>query len=176
MTKEIWKDIPSYEKLYQISNCGKIERLIGYQCNKKRSLKSKKINKYGYLMVCLCKNNKCKYFYIHRLVLEAFVGPCPSGMECRHLDGKPSNNRLYNLEWTTHNENMKDKIKHKTIYNGENNKKGSDHPNSKLINNDIFKMREMNKNGFSIKEIAELFNVCYSSAQKIIKRKSWKHI
>ncbi len=49
---------------------------------------------------------------VHRLVLEAFVGPCPPGMQCRHLDGNPANNRLENLAWGTHAENAADKIRH----------------------------------------------------------------
>ncbi len=52
--------------------------------------------------------------YVHQLVLEAFVGPCPSGLECRHLDGNPDNNQLENLRWGTRLENMADKKLHGT--------------------------------------------------------------
>jgi len=41
----------------------------------------------GYLCVTLCREGKTFEFLIHRLVLETFIGPCPEGMECRHLDG-----------------------------------------------------------------------------------------
>jgi hypothetical protein len=54
------------------------------------------------------------YRFVHRLVLEAFVGPCPEGMECRHLDGDPANNRLENLRWGTHRENAADQVRHGT--------------------------------------------------------------
>ncbi|QZE10566.1 hypothetical protein SEA_SCOOBYDOOBYDOO_251 [Mycobacterium phage ScoobyDoobyDoo] len=47
---------------------------------------------------------------VHRLVLEAFVGPCPPGMETRHLDDDPSNNRLSNLCWGTRLENTMDRV------------------------------------------------------------------
>ena len=47
--------------------------------------------------------------YVHRLVLEAFVGPCPEGMECRHLEGDTANNALSNLAWGTPQENAADK-------------------------------------------------------------------
>ena len=53
---------------------------------------------------------------VHRLVLEAFVGPCPEGMECRHLDGNPGNNRLDNLAWGTPKENFADSMRHGTAY------------------------------------------------------------
>ena len=54
--------------------------------------------------------------FVHRLVLEAFVGPCPDGMECRHLDGNPGNNRLDNLAWGTRAENQQDAIRHGAAY------------------------------------------------------------
>jgi hypothetical protein len=50
--------------------------------------------------------------YVHILVLEAFVGPCPAGMECRHLNGKGDDNQLSNLKWDTHSVNMLDKKPH----------------------------------------------------------------
>lgn len=55
---------------------------------------------------------KKKIFYVHRLVLEAFVGPCPENMECRHLNGVRSDCRLDNLAWGTKAENEADKKKH----------------------------------------------------------------
>ncbi len=56
-----------------------------------------------------------KQVYVHQLVLGAFVGPCPIGMECRHLDGNPSNNFLSNLRWGTHLENMEDMRRHGSL-------------------------------------------------------------
>ncbi len=51
-------------------------------------------------------------FRVHRLVLAAFVGPCPEGMEARHMDGYPSNNALANLVWGTPADNRADNRKH----------------------------------------------------------------
>lgn len=51
---------------------------------------------------------------VHHLVLEAFVGPRPEGMECLHWDDNPSNNRLENLRWGTHSENTMDSIRNGT--------------------------------------------------------------
>lgn len=55
---------------------------------------------------------------VHHLVLKAFVGPKPEGMECRHLDGNPANNRLSNLCWGTPRENQADKARHGTMLTG----------------------------------------------------------
>ena len=66
----------------------------------------------SYLTVRLSENGKSRIFRVHRLVLEAFVGPCPNGLEARHLDGNPANNNRNNLCWGTPAENTEDKRKH----------------------------------------------------------------
>jgi len=49
---------------------------------------------------------------VHRLVLEAFAGPCPDGMEACHGDGDPTNNRRLNLRWDTRSSNQLDTVRH----------------------------------------------------------------
>lgn len=51
---------------------------------------------------------------VHRLVLSAFSGPAPAGMECRHLDGTRDNNAIANLKWGTRKENAADRLRHGT--------------------------------------------------------------
>lgn len=65
----------------------------------------------GYRVVKLGNSNNGKR--IHRLVLEAFVGPCPSGMEACHNNGDPADNRLENLRWDTKSANMFDRSNHR---------------------------------------------------------------
>ena len=76
-----------------------------------------------YVVVCLrnigpngtTTTGKVYCCYIHRLVLESFVGPCPDGKLCRHFPDKDtSNNRLDNLSWGTQEQNMQDKYVHGT--------------------------------------------------------------
>lgn len=57
--------------------------------------------------------------YVHRLVLEAFIGPCPDDHEAAHLNGNPSDNRLANLAWVTRSENQRHKLLHGTQQRGE---------------------------------------------------------
>lgn len=52
--------------------------------------------------------------HMHRLILEASVGPCPPGMLTRHLNGDPLDNRSANLAWGTHAENHADSVRHGT--------------------------------------------------------------
>lgn len=60
----------------------------------------------GYRQVCVTLDGERKVFMLHRLVLEAFVGPCPEGMECLHADNNKDNCELSNLSWGTHAQNV----------------------------------------------------------------------
>lgn len=51
-------------------------------------------------------------YQVHALVLEAFIGPRPSGMVCCHNDGDPLNNSVDNLRWDTQASNILDIVKH----------------------------------------------------------------
>lgn len=65
-----------------------------------------------------CRNKpggKGRALRLHREILSASVGPCPSGQECRHLNGDRLDNRAKNLVWGTHAENMADAVRHGTI-------------------------------------------------------------
>ena len=69
----------------------------------------------GHVSVCLRVNGESVNRWIHRLVLEAFVGPCPEGMECCHFpDRNPANNTIGNLRWGTKSENTLDSVVHGT--------------------------------------------------------------
>lgn len=65
----------------------------------------------NYNEVSLYCNHRVRPVHIHRLVLETFVGPCPAGLECRHLDSNRLNNYLENLKWGTGRENISDRIR-----------------------------------------------------------------
>ncbi len=102
---EVWKDIEGYEELYQVSNLGRVKSL-NYNKTSKSKILSPRKNKTRYLSVCLFKNKKCKAFYIHRLVAQAFI-PNPNNYPCiNHKDENPNNNNVDNLEWCTHKYNM----------------------------------------------------------------------
>lgn len=128
-------------------------------------------NKKGYRRVLLIdlERNK-KGLGVHSCVLLAFVGPRPVGMECCHNDGNPENNKLSNLRWDTPKANCHDKKIHGTLLVGD-----KVHF-VKLDKGDIIPIFEMRAEGFSYKEIAQEFNVSFSSILAIIKRENWNHI
>lgn len=141
---------------------------------------------HGYLTVTLGGISKR---YIHRLVLEAFIGKCPKGMQCCHNNGNKADNRLENLRWDTRSNNNKDKIKHgktkgmfvKGIgYTGKRIKRaGVNSPNAKLTEQDVLIIRNVyNKeiNGYRLwnqTQLAKKFNIHPSTISRILNNKSW---
>lgn len=101
---EQWRPISGHER-YLVSTHGKV-----MNGRTGRILKPGLIK--GYLKVTLTERAQR---LVHRLVLEAFVGPCPDGMQCLHGDGNHSNNNLDNLKWGTPAENAVDRHTHGTM-------------------------------------------------------------
>jgi len=102
---EIWKDIPDYEGIYQISNMGRVKSL---KFDKERILKAG-INKRAYLNVGLSKNGKTKTFTVHKLVAINFLDhkPCGHKIVVDHIDENPLNNIVENLQIISQRENAK---------------------------------------------------------------------
>lgn len=121
--KEIWKDIKGYERLYQISNYGRVKSLVFNNniCKKKREkILSPTDNGKGYLIIGLRKNGKRKNYYIHRLVAEHFLKNDKNLKEVNHINFNKKNNSVENLEWVTKEKNIKhyhDSNFSKQIYN-----------------------------------------------------------
>lgn len=99
LPNEMWKDIKGYEKLYQISNLGRVKSLPKFYQGEK-ILKSRK-DRYGYLYVGVIKNKIKKYLKIHRLVAEAFILNPNNYPAVNHKDENKLNNKIKNLEWCT---------------------------------------------------------------------------
>lgn len=126
---EIWKPVVGYEGYYEVSSHGRVrsvDRVITYVNGKryhyKGELKKLMTYKTGYVYVRLNRNNVGKGKLVHRLVLEAFVGPAPEGMECCHNDDKKGNNHLSNLRWDTKSENQLDRVRNGIYVNGSTDK------------------------------------------------------
>jgi len=174
--KEVWKFVPEYEGLYEASNQGRIKsvrrQIKGPRgctiIKKEKILVPWKINKSGHSQVALYKNGSIKQKYIHYLVLITFVGPCPIGMECRHLNGNPSDNRWpENIIWGTRKENAQDKIKHGKSLQGE-----KCHL-TKLTSENVLEIKRQLKNGETCLKISKEYGVSREAISAIKNKRSW---
>lgn len=163
------KSIPNFTG-YSITKSGKVWSHIS-----DKWLKSHIKNNSNHLRLCLSKDKKSCSYLVHRLVLKTYIGGCPDGMECRHLDGNPQNNNLNNLCWGTKSENAKDSVKHGTARCIKD--IGEKHPCSKLTEQNVRMIIYMYKTGlFTLRGIANKYNVRHQTIHKIITKKRWKHI
>lgn len=99
--KEIWKDIPGYEGLYQASTDGRI-RSINYS----KIILRKNLQPNGYEAVTLYKNKIKKFFLVHRLIAMTFIPNSKGKPAINHKDEIRHHNSVDNLEWVTNKENQ----------------------------------------------------------------------
>lgn len=116
MPKEIWKDIPGYEGVYQASTLGRIrslDRIIVRSASRKRGPHKAKLNgcvikpvlrKDGYTVVPLGKSSPCNR--VHQLIAETFIPNPENKPMVNHINGNRADNSVKNLEWCTNQENQ----------------------------------------------------------------------
>lgn len=113
---EEWRVSPDFPH-YEISSQGRIKSVVMRKGAKLRVLRGTMRFYTGRpvaLMVSLRRDGHTFCVRVHRLVLQAFRGPCPDGMVCCHFDGDPWNNAIENLRWDTPKENQLDSARHGT--------------------------------------------------------------
>lgn len=107
---------------------------------------------------------------VHRLVAESFLGPRPDGAHIRHLNGDQTDNRVSNLAWGTHAENMRDRDAHGTTA------RGSANGSSRLTEQDVLAIRTLAAGGLSQRSIAARFDVSQTAIWRILNEKGWTHV
>lgn len=121
MQEEIWKDIPQYEGLYQVSNLGNVKSLsrdinnrYGVYISKEKLLKP--YIKNNYVVFFLSKNKKHKQKSLHQLIAMAFLNHTPNGNKIvvDHINNNQLDNRIENLQIITQRENSSKDVKNKT--------------------------------------------------------------
>ena len=168
---ESWKKIPGFPD-YSVSDFGRVRRDTPSRCrpNPGGVLKPRAGTK-GHLYVNLRRDNKAHSKYVHRLVLEAFVGPAPEEAPCAaHGNGDPSDNQLKNLRWASHAENSADSIRHGTSKRPS----GTKHVRAKLNAKIIQEAREMHFGGASMRAIGRHFGVAHNTISDAINGRSYR--
>lgn len=176
---EVWKSIPGFDG-YEVSDRGRVRSLPRTRVDhggrnggrRQRHVPGVMLRpalSRGYWQVSLTRNAKGYTRYVHRLVLEAFVGPRPEGMECRHLNGIRTDSRLVNLAWGTTAENQADREEHGTANIGE------QHPAAKLSEWDVVVIRARAGRGERHKHIADDFGISRGCVGLVCKER-WLHV
>lgn len=104
---------------------------------------------------------------LHIVVLETFVGACPVGMQCRHLDGNSSHNWLSNLCWGTQSENEADKRLHGTDQRGERNGWAL------LTEREVRQLKLRFKAGEDVRVLEAEYG---TTTRRILNGKVWRHV
>lgn len=132
----------------------------------------KELNRFiqkGYMAVGLTRDGVRRQRLVHQLVLEAFVGPCPCGMEACHFpDRDRTNNKLSNLRWDTKKANSLDAKAHGTWTHGS--KTGT----AKLYRDEIQGFKDRHASGESILSIANSRGVNWGTIKNAVTGKWWK--
>lgn len=124
----------------------------------------------GHLAISLALGGDRFRGLAHRLILEAFVGPCPEGMECCHNDGNPTNNRLSNLRWDTRQGNVNDTVAMDRVPRGSRSKL------ARFTEDDLAEMIRLRQERVPIKEVAARFGTNESYVSSLVSGRHWKHV
>lgn len=165
----VWK--PLFGGIFEASSDGRIRRAIKTRYNQKLGEIALTNNpSHPYLKCGLILNGKLKRFSVHRLILLAFRGPCPIGMEGAHLNGNAKDNRIENLAYKTKLENEGDKITHGTRPRGEH--VGA----SRLTADKVRLIRSDLRRGMTAVELAKRYEVHPGTIRQIRRGKTWQHV
>ena len=100
--------VEGYEGRYEVGKDGSVWSLNYQRTGQRRELEQSVLNKHEYLIVGFWKGGKGKARLVHQLVLNAYLPKPSEDLEVLHINSEATDNRLNNLAWATHNENLND--------------------------------------------------------------------
>ena len=172
---EVWKDIKDYEGLFQVSNWGRVKSLGNGRTYKTSRIRKLYTNKYGYLQVQLCKDGKRKWFRVNRLVAIAFLENPEGKTEVNHIDEDKTNNRVDNLKWEWHKDNINHGTRNERVSKAMTNGKLSKRVLQLSLDGKLIRewpsVSECGRNGFNIGHVA----ACCRGEQKTHKGFRWMY-
>jgi hypothetical protein len=157
---------------YRVSQIGEVQSCRSTNGKLRDTWKTlKPCPRNGYPSYQLVRDRKLHHVDAHVLVLTTYVGPCPPGMVCRHLNGDRWDCRWpENLAWGTPIENMEDQRTHGTLTEGERNHA------SKFTEAQVLEIRDRLANGETAVSLAAEFSVRALTIRDIKHRRSWAHV
>lgn len=176
MGSDQWRAVVGYEGRYEVSDQGGVRSVARRDRRGHKwpaEILSPWTNRKGYLCVRLRNAaGRRRGYLVHRLVLEAFVGAAPDGMEGAHNNGNPGDARLTNLRWATRSENLLDKRRHGTagLLFGEKN------AGAKLSRDSVLRIFALRSRGLTHRTIAKEVGIGHGRVSEVLSRKAWGHI
>lgn len=172
--KEEWRSIARFHNLVEVSNLGGVRTLDrgyttwrgGAAAVEGRTLTVRR-HPWGYLWCEFTLRGKRYWEFVHRLVAEAFIGPCPPGQYVRHMDNNPSNNGIDNLRYGTPSDNSQDKWMHGTQPHGD------QIWWRKVDSPEVIAMRDMRAAGAKLKDLADFYGISEAQVCRITTGKQW---
>ncbi len=170
---ESWRSVVGFPG-YEVSDLGRIRsfNLRGYGTRlavEPHPIRERR-NNCGYPTVPLCARGVKSAAFVHRLVLTAFVGPCPDGMEGCHDNGDRTDNRATNLRWDTRRNNHADKAAHGTRQTGER------HGRAVLTDAQVTEIRRRRAAGETIVALGRAFGTAHSNISRVCLNRTWNHL
>ena len=169
---ENWKPIPGLEN-YDVSDMGNVrswrQGYGRYGRTKTPKMLRPITDQYGYKRITLQCGEGSQSFYVHRLMLTAFVGPCPDAMECCHNNDDKQDNRLSNLRWDLTTKNRREQTAHRLCAHGEH------HGHATMTEEQIITIRERYAAGERAADIASDFGKARQSIHGICRGAAWKY-
>lgn len=172
--QEIWRPIPGYEAVYEISNQGRVrslDRSHGKRFFNGKTLKCRR-GSGGYLYLGLSLSGAQWTVKVHRLVAAAFCEKREGCNVVNHLDGVKTNNYSSNLEWTTNSGNTQHAVctglmKHPV---------GQESSTAKINNSQLFEIRKLLLDGTQHATIAATYGVSVATITGIKSGKRWSKV
>jgi hypothetical protein len=178
--EEQWRPVVGWEGFYEVSDHGRvrsvdrvIRRASGRPFWRKGRILSTAGSVYPQANLNDTHNGRLSVTRVHVLVLEAFVGPCPPGMECRHLDDDKQNNRITNLRWGTRSQNHgEDRRRNGLLTIGVKHGMARLNDSAVLVMRYACRPRAHGRRGL----VARLYGVSDATVADAVKGKTWTHV
>lgn len=170
---ETWRPVVGWEGLYEVSDQGRVRSLRTQWGPRREPLVMRPVpvgaarGREPRWAVVLHVHGERTVRNVYRLVLEAFVGPCPKGMEALHANDDLKDNRLENLSWGTRRRNMEDAKR-----NGRT-PRGARNGNAKLSAEAVARIKAGIANDEPHQALAARFKVSRSQVGRIARGEQW---